>query len=70
MFECCDEPSPTLQPSNLTTFKQEARMTNEIKRKIVLCSGTACTDPGGKRLEPELRRILAERGIEDTVEIE
>ena len=45
-------------------------MTDQPKRKIVLCSGTACTDPGGKRLEPELRRILAERGIEDTVEIE
>ncbi len=40
------------------------------KRKIVLCSGTACIDPGGKRLEPELKRILRERGAEDLVDIE
>lgn len=45
-------------------------MADNIKRKIVLCSGTACTDPGGKRLEPELRRILAERHAEELVEVE
>jgi NADP-reducing hydrogenase subunit HndC len=41
-----------------------------MKRKIVICSGTACIDPGGKKLEPELRRILREKHIEDLVEIE
>lgn len=41
-----------------------------MKRKIVLCSGTACIDPGGKRLEPMLRKILQERGALDAVEIE
>ena len=41
-----------------------------MKRKIVLCSGTACTDPGGKRLQPVLRRILAERGAQDAADIE
>ena len=45
-------------------------MSDQPKRKIVVCSGTACTDPGGKRLEPELRRILAERKAEDLVEVE
>ena len=41
-----------------------------MKRKIVVCSGTACIDPGGKRLEPELRRILADRGALELVDIE
>jgi NADH:ubiquinone oxidoreductase subunit F (NADH-binding)/(2Fe-2S) ferredoxin len=45
-------------------------MTQEAKRKIILCSGTACTDPGGKCLEPTVQRLLAERGIEDKVEVE
>ena len=45
-------------------------MVEEIKRKIVVCSGTACTDPGGKRLEPMLSKILQARGLEDQVEIE
>ena len=45
-------------------------MTDQPKRKIVVCSGTACTDPGGKRLEPMLRKILAERDAEDLVEVE
>ena len=45
-------------------------MSDRINRKIVVCSGTACTDPGGKRLEPELRRILAERGAERLVDVE
>jgi len=42
----------------------------DIKRKIVLCSGTACTAPAAKKLEPELRRILAERNAEELVEVE
>ena len=41
-----------------------------MKRKIVVCSGTACIDPGGKKIEPELRRILREKHIEDLVEVE
>ena len=41
-----------------------------MKRKIIVCSGTACIDPGGKKLEPELRRILAERGAMELVDIE
>ena len=41
-----------------------------MKRKIIVCSGTACIDPGGKRLEPELRRILADRGAMELVDIE
>jgi len=45
-------------------------MAENVKRKIVVCSGTACTDPGGKKIEPELRRILKERGVEELVEIE
>ncbi len=45
-------------------------MIDQPKRKIVVCSGTACTDPGGKRIEPMLREILAERGAQDRVEIE
>ena len=45
-------------------------MTDDMKRKMVVCSGTACTDPGGKRIEPMLRKILAERGLEDQVEVE
>jgi NADH:ubiquinone oxidoreductase subunit F (NADH-binding)/NAD-dependent dihydropyrimidine dehydrogenase PreA subunit/(2Fe-2S) ferredoxin len=45
-------------------------MADQPKRKIVLCSGTACTDPGGKRLEPILRKILADRDIEGLVDVE
>ena len=45
-------------------------MADNIKRKIVLCSGTACTAPAAKKLEPELRRILAERKAEELVEVE
>jgi len=45
-------------------------MADQPKRKIVVCSGTACTDPGGKRIEPMLREILAERGAQDAVEVE
>ncbi|MGI6294630.1 MAG: NADH-ubiquinone oxidoreductase-F iron-sulfur binding region domain-containing protein [Armatimonadota bacterium] len=45
-------------------------MAEEIKRKIVVCSGTACTDPGGKRLEPMLQRILERRKLEGKVDIE
>ncbi len=45
-------------------------MADHIKRKITVCSGTACIDPGGKKLEPELRRLIADRGIADLVEIE
>ena len=45
-------------------------MADHIKRKITVCSGTACIDPGGKKLEPELRRLIADRGIGDLVEIE
>lgn len=45
-------------------------MAEEIKRKIVVCSGTACTDPGGKRLEPLLHKILKDRGAADMVEVE
>lgn len=45
-------------------------MAETPKVKLVVCSGTACVDPGGKRLEPELKRILRERGVEDAVEVE
>ncbi|MCE5198189.1 MAG: NADH-ubiquinone oxidoreductase-F iron-sulfur binding region domain-containing protein [Armatimonadota bacterium] len=41
-----------------------------MKRKIIVCSGSACIDPGGKRLEPELRRILGDKNAFDLVEIE
>jgi len=40
------------------------------KRKLVVCSGTACVDPGGKKLEPVLKAVLEKRGITDSVEIE
>jgi NADH:ubiquinone oxidoreductase subunit F (NADH-binding)/(2Fe-2S) ferredoxin len=45
-------------------------MADSNKRKVVVCCGTACTDPGGKKLEPEIKRMLAERGAEDRVEVE
>jgi len=45
-------------------------MTDQPKRKIVVCSGTACTDPGGKQLEPIIRRLLAERHAQDFVDVE
>ncbi|MHB9037625.1 MAG: SLBB domain-containing protein, partial [Armatimonadota bacterium] len=41
-----------------------------MKRKIVVCSGSACVDPGGKRIEPELKRILKQKNAEDLVDIE
>jgi NADH:ubiquinone oxidoreductase subunit F (NADH-binding)/(2Fe-2S) ferredoxin/ferredoxin len=45
-------------------------MAENPRTKLVVCSGTACLAPGGKRLEPVIKRILQERGIEDRVEIE
>ena len=45
-------------------------MADQRKRKVVVCSGTACTDPGGKRIEPELKRLLTDRGLLDSVEVE
>jgi len=45
-------------------------MTNNPRIKLVVCSGTACIDPGGKRLEPMIERVLQERGIADSVDIE
>ena len=45
-------------------------MTDIQKRKLVVCSGTACVDPGGKKLEPVLKAVLKDRGIEDRVEVE
>ncbi len=45
-------------------------MTDQPKRKIVVCSGTACTDPGGKQLEPIIHRLLAERHAQDFVDVE
>ncbi|MCE5323888.1 NADH-quinone oxidoreductase subunit NuoF [bacterium] len=41
-----------------------------MKRTIVVCSGTACVDPGGKRIEPELKRIIKEKNAQDLVEVE
>ncbi|MEN6416905.1 MAG: NADH-quinone oxidoreductase subunit NuoF [Armatimonadota bacterium] len=41
-----------------------------MKRKIVVCSGTACLDPGGKKIEPELNRILKEKNAQELAEIE
>ncbi|HEX2998786.1 MAG TPA: NAD(P)H-dependent oxidoreductase subunit E, partial [Armatimonadota bacterium] len=40
------------------------------KRKLIVCAGTACTAPGGKCLEPELRRALREHKAEELVEVE
>jgi len=45
-------------------------MAETIKRKIVLCSGTACVDPARKRLQPILKDILKKRNALDLVEVE
>ena len=41
-----------------------------MKRTLVVCSGTACIDPKGKKLEPELQRALRAHNAADLVEIE
>ena len=45
-------------------------MADAVKRKVVLCAGTACADPGGKKLEPEIYRLLQRFDVEHAVEIE
>ena len=45
-------------------------MADTPRIRLVVCSGSACVAPGGKKLEPELKRILADRNAEVGVEIE
>ena len=45
-------------------------MTDQIKRKLIVCSGTACISPGGKRLEPEIKRLLSKYKATDLVSVE
>ncbi len=45
-------------------------MTENTRRKIILCSGTACADPGGKRLEPELRDLIVKQGLAGSIDFE
>lgn len=45
-------------------------MADNIKRKIVVCSGSACLDPGGKQILPLIRKALASRGMSDMVDID
>jgi len=41
-----------------------------MKRKLVVCSGTACADPGGKKLEKQLRHSLAKHKATGLVDVE
>ncbi len=45
-------------------------MTDQIKRKLIVCSGTACISPGGKRLEPEIKRLLSKYKAKNLVSVE
>ena len=39
-------------------------------KKIVLCHGTACINPGGRRLDPIIKKIISKYNAQDLVEIE
>ena len=39
-------------------------------KKIVLCHGTACINPGGRRLDPIIKKIINKYNAQDLVEIE